>query len=249
MSDFMFGSASAQTVSVSFWVRASITGTYGGCLRNNAGDYNYPFTYTIAVANTFEYKTVTVTGATAGTWLTLNSKGAEVWFSVGTGADYTDVAGAWTTKSGVISANSSTNLISTNGATFYLTGVQLETGSTATAFDYRPHGTELALCQRYYVQLQKTASSTELVIAGAMAGGTSFLTMLPYAMRSAPTVTFNTSAAVRQSTGVYNVSSWAGYQDTPNHVILNATTASSISPDSAANAYSFQQNCSLSAEL
>jgi len=148
--DLNFGTANAKTVTISFWVRASITGTYGGCLRNGAGDYCYPFQYVISSANTWEQKSVTIAGATSGTWLTTNGLGAALWFSIGAGSDYTDAVNVWTTKAGTISANSSTNLISTNGATFYVTGVQLEVGSTATSFDYRPYGTELALCQRYF---------------------------------------------------------------------------------------------------
>jgi hypothetical protein len=147
--DLMFGTATAKTITVSFWVRSSLTGTFGGFLTNASFNRAYPFTYTINSANTFEQKTVTIAGDTTGTWATNSSGCIGVGFSIGAGATLSATAGAWGagTKLG---ATGQTQLISTSGATFYITGVQLEKGSTATSFDYRPYGTELALCQRYY---------------------------------------------------------------------------------------------------
>jgi hypothetical protein len=149
--DLGWGTANAQTITLSFWVRSSLTGTFGGALRNSAGNRAYPFTYTISVANTFEYKTVTVVGDTSGTWLTDNGVGIRLVFSLGAGSTYSGTAGAWA-GSNFWSATGATSVVGTNGATFYITGVQLEKGSTATSFDYRPYGTELALCQRYFVK-------------------------------------------------------------------------------------------------
>ena len=147
--DLGWGTANAQTITLSFWVRSSLTGTFGGALRNSAGDRAYPFTYTISVANTFEYKTVTVVGDTSGTWLTDNGVGIRLVFSLGAGSTYSGTAGAWA-GSNFWSATGATSVVGTNGATFYITGVQLEKGSTATSFDYRPYGTELQLAQRYF---------------------------------------------------------------------------------------------------
>jgi hypothetical protein len=146
--DLNWGSANAKTVTLSFWVRSSLTGTFGGCLTN--GDFNrsYPFTYTISSANTWQQISVTVTGDTTGTWLTTNSIGIQVIFSLGTGSTYSGTAGAWA-ASGYTSATGATSVVGTNGATFYITGVQLEVGTQATSFEYRQYGTELALCQRY----------------------------------------------------------------------------------------------------
>jgi len=147
--DLNWGTANARTVTLSFWVRSSLTGTFGGALVNTDATYNYPFTYTISSANTWEQKTVTITGATSGTWGTTNGVGIQVFFSLGTGSSLSGTAGAWTT-SVVTAPTGATSVVGTNGATFYITGVQLEVGSTATSFDYRPYGTELALCQRYF---------------------------------------------------------------------------------------------------
>jgi hypothetical protein len=148
--DLGFGAAGASTITISFWVRSSLTGTFGGSIRNYNVDRSYPFSYTISSANTWEQKSVTIAGDTSGTWVgATNSVGMYVAFGLGAGSSLSGTAGAWNSNNNV-SATGSTSVVGTNGATFYITGVQLEKGSTATSFDYRPYGTELALCQRYY---------------------------------------------------------------------------------------------------
>jgi hypothetical protein len=146
--DLEWGTASAATVTLSFWVRSSLTGTFGGAIFNDAGNRSYPFSYTISAANTWEQKTITIAGDTTGTWLTTNGNGISVNFSMGIGSTLSGTAGAWA-GSYLPSATGATSVVGTNGATFYITGVQLEKGSTATSFDYRPYGTELMLCERY----------------------------------------------------------------------------------------------------
>ena len=148
--DLNWGTANAKTVTLSFWVRSSLTGTFGGAILNYAGTRSYPFSYTISTANTWEYKTVTIAGDTSGTWVGATNAGAVIIaLSLGTGSTYSGTAGAWAGAQ-YYSATGATSVVGTNGATFYITGVQLEKGSTATSFDYRPYGTELQLCQRYY---------------------------------------------------------------------------------------------------
>jgi hypothetical protein len=149
VADLAFGTADAATVTLSFWVRSSLTGTFGGTVLNSGASRNYVFSYTINAANTWEQKTVTITGDTSGTWLTTNGAGLFVRFSIGAGSSVTGTAGSWSGTT-YRSVTGQTSVVGTNGATFYITGVQLEKGSTATSFDYRPYGTELALCQRYY---------------------------------------------------------------------------------------------------
>jgi hypothetical protein len=148
VSDLGWGTASAATVTLSFWVRSSLTGTFGGSVSNSAANRSYPFSYTINAANTWEQKTVTIAGDTSGTWVTNNGIGLRLFFGLGCGASASGTAGSWS-GSFFLSATGATSVVGTNGATFYITGVQLEKGSTATSFDYRPYGTELALCQRY----------------------------------------------------------------------------------------------------
>ena len=146
--DLNWGTANAKTVTLSFWVRSSLTGTFGGAL-NNEGTRSYPFTYSISTANTFEYKTITIAGDTSGTWGTTNSHGVRITWGLGVGTTYSGTAGAWA-GSEYFSATGATSVVGTNGATLYITGVQLEAGTTASPFEYRQYGTELGLCQRYY---------------------------------------------------------------------------------------------------
>ena len=176
--DFMWGTANAQTVTLSFWVRSSLTGTFGGSL---VGGQYYPFSYVINAANTWEYKTVTVAGSTSGTWDTTNGVGVEVLFSLGCGSSRKGTANAWT-DSVFLAPTGSVDLIATNGATFYITGVQLEKGSTATSFDYRPYGTELMLCQRY-CQFNQSATGE----AGSSTEG-AFVVPFYVVMRATPTM-------------------------------------------------------------
>jgi hypothetical protein len=148
--DMAWGTAAAKTVTLSFLAYSSVTGTFGGAMVNSANNRSYPFTYSVPTANTWTTVSVTIAGDTSGTWVgSTNGVGAKIWFSLGTGSGGVNTAGAWVGANSY-SATGAVSPITTNNATFYITGVQLEKGSTATSFDYRPYGTELALCQRYY---------------------------------------------------------------------------------------------------
>jgi hypothetical protein len=185
VADLGFGTANASTITVSFWVRCSLTGTFGGALLNSAQDRSYPFTYTISAANTWEQKTITVAGDTSGTWLTTNGVGLTICLSMGCGTTFRGTAGAWA-GSTYYSATGASNLVSTSGATFYITGVQLEKGSTATSFDYRPYGQELTLCQRY---CYRTDNATNAGRAQAASFMYSYPTVVfPVTMRAAPSL-------------------------------------------------------------
>jgi len=190
-SDLGFGTANAQTVTLSFWVRSSLTGTFGGYVANSAQNRNYPFSYTISAANTWEQKSVTIAGDTTGTWIGgTNGIGMRVSFSLGVGSTNSTTANAWNGTTNAVGVTGATSVVGTNGATFYITGVQLEKGSTATSFDYRPYGTELALCQRYFVK----TNTSNIQRCGGLWGTTYTSTaghltgLLPVPMRTAPTV-------------------------------------------------------------
>ena len=181
--DLEFGNANASTITLSFWVRSSLTGTFGGAINNSAYNRSYPFSYTISSANTWEQKTVTIVGDTTGTWVgSTNDVGLYAWFNLGTGSTGSTTANAWAAGA-YYAPTGAVSVVGTNGATFYITGVQLEQGSTATDFERRPIGTELALCQRYFF---KTTQGVGLAINSAelYGGGLTF----PVTMRSTPTL-------------------------------------------------------------
>jgi hypothetical protein len=195
--DLSWGTANAQTVTVSFWVRSSLTGTFGGALQNNAANRSYPFSYTINAANTWEYKTVTIPGDTTGTWLTNNEPGIRLCFGLGLGSTYSGTAGAWA-SSELYSTTGATSVVGTSGATWYVTGVQLEKGFTATNFDVLPYGTELQLCQRYFIQYQGDTSVVSGLGGYAESSTTArFVVSLPVPMRTSPSVTFSGTARLQ----------------------------------------------------
>jgi hypothetical protein len=192
--DLGWGTANAQAVTLSFWVRSSLTGTFGGVVANSAQNRSYPYTYTISAANTWEQKTVTIAGDTSGTWIgATNGIGLQLAFSLGAGSSVSGTAGAWA-GSGLSSATGAVSVVGTNGATFYITGVQLEKGSTATSFDYRPYGTELALCQRYYIA-ETFTGNTLFWIPASNDNYRYFNAPFKVTMRAAPTVTTVTAGS------------------------------------------------------
>ena len=253
VNDLAWGTANAKTVNLSFWVYSSLTGTFGGSIFNGGANRSYPYIYTITSANTWQQISVTIPGDTSGTWSGTNGIGMLVTFGLGVGSTGSGTAGAW---AGALyrSATGATSVVGTNGATFYITGVQLEAGSTATSFDYRPYGTELALCQRYYVQIVKGS-------AGGLASASSYnstradgLMPLPVPMRSTPsfsvvtgsayyrvylagtaystttigfngTNTQNTIAIIYNNTDLSGVTNGAGWWDAPNANAFVGVTA------------------------
>jgi hypothetical protein len=147
--DLQWGTANAKTVTLSFWVRSSLTGTFGGSFNNSAYNRSYPFSYTISSANTWTQISVTIAGDTTGTWESTNGTGIFVWFGLGVGSTNQGTANTWA-GAAYYSPTGATSVVGTNGATFYITGVQLEVGSSATGFEYRQYSQELSLCQRYF---------------------------------------------------------------------------------------------------
>ena len=195
ISDFAWGTASAATVTLSFWVRSSLTGTFGGSLKNSASDRSYPYTYTISVANTWEQKTVTIAGDTSGTWLTTNGIGINLFFSIGSGATYSGTAGAWASAN-YTSVTGATSVVGTSGATFYITGVQLEVGTVATPFERQLYNAQLAQCQRYYYRV--TAAGTSRIFGNGYVTSTTvadYTTPFPVTMRDEPTALEQTGTA------------------------------------------------------
>lgn len=196
VSDLGWGTANAKTVTLSFQVYSSLTGTFSGDLKNGAANRSYPFTYSIPVANTWTTINVTIAGDTSGTWITNNGLGLRVQLSLGAGSTFSGTAGAWASAN-YLGATGATSVVGTSGATFYITGVQFEVGSTATSFDYRPYTTELQLCQRYYTLIAKAVG---IYFSGGYYYNSSVLygnMILPVQMRTTPT------SAVSSGAGFY----------------------------------------------
>jgi hypothetical protein len=198
-SDLAWGTANAKTVTISFWVRSSLTGTFGGVLNNGAVNYSYPFTYTISAATTWEYKTVTIAGPTAGTWNTTNGAGPVLQFVIGTGSTFNGTAGSWSAN-GWYGVTGVTDLTATSGATLYITGVQLEVGSAASDFEFLPFDVNLGRCMRYCLVLGDTPNGLDFGkqgIVGHYFSATAFIPVwfFQYPMRTTPSFTVSSASA------------------------------------------------------
>jgi hypothetical protein len=252
-----FGTSNAKTVTLSFWVRSSLTGTFGGTLRGASFGRSYPFTYAISSANTWEYKTVTVAGDTSGTYQSGNTTGLEVIFGLGVGSTYSGTAGSWT-ASGHFSATGAVSVVGTGSATWQVTGVQLEVGDTATPFEHRQYGQELALCQRYYFEERKPIYGTFNVGRVFNSKTPQFGYKFPTPMRTLPSVSNAGSgcAAWYASGSFTQLSSPAYYQEDASK--QNVSTVSLVFAINAAltdnnpitlSSYSTDSGLSFSAEL
>lgn len=190
MTSLGWGTSAAQPATLSFYVKSSVTGTYAVSARNNDTDQSYINTYTISSANTWEHKTVTFDARTTGTWLTTNGIGMRLWFDLGSGSDYHGTAGSWTTNSH-FTVSSQADVVGTSGATWYITGVQLEVGEQATPFEHRSYGDELARCYRYYYRHADGGdASTASVGTGTMYSAAALMCAVsfPVRMRATPTL-------------------------------------------------------------
>jgi hypothetical protein len=233
--DFGFGTANAKTITLSFYVRSSKTGTYSVCFVNSAFDRSYVAEYTIASANTWEQKSITLTGDTSGTWNTTTSMGVGVYFSVsnGDGNNTTSTTGSWQAGNFYLGSQNQVNLFDASSATFYITGVQLEVGSVATPFERRPFGTELQLCQRYYEQVGGETYSTFGVGFNFSTTGTHDLYYYKVTKRVLPTLTTTGTAADYQilhntATNCSAVPTISTVNSSTQHAFLTGTVASGL---------------------
>ena len=215
VSDLAQGTSNAKSFTISFWVRSSLTGTFGGAI---SGGQIYPFSYTISSANTWEYKTITIPGSTAGTWNTTNGAGLTLRLSLGSGSTYSGTAGAWGSTD-YYSTTGAVSVVGTNAATFYITGVQLEVGSVATTFEHRSFGDDLRGCQRYYQIFSTGGAGT--ATAGSQTNSAHCGVTFPVEMRDTPTITVGTAST---ST---NCTSFGAAAITKRGFLANATSSAS----------------------
>jgi hypothetical protein len=228
IADLAWGTANAKTVTLSFQVYSSLTGTFGGAIRNGAGNRAYPFSYTISSANTWTQISITITGDTTGTWSTDNSDGLELWFGLGVGSTLSGTANSWSAN-GYISATGATSVVGTSSATFYITGVQLEQNTSATPFERRLYGQELANCQRYFA---KVGPTTDAGYAQGISNTTSqgyFVLHYKVTMRTTPTFAYISSLAMTDNQN-YNstVSAIAGFYGCPDSCRIALNGAASM---------------------
>ena len=231
VSDFKWGTSNASPITLSFWVKSSLTGNFGGSITNVNFDRTYPFPYTISSSNTWEYKTITIPGDTTGTWNTDNTTGIQLNFSLGAVSAREATTNVWANTI-ARQPTGSMNLISTNGATFQLTGVQLEAGTVATPFERRSYGQEIALCQRYYIRYSAEGGaygclSPSCIYSQAINGVAAF--SLPVQMRIQPSCGFSGSNTIQFSSGTvgYLITAVANLtsQSTTKVAMVSATTS------------------------
>jgi hypothetical protein len=247
VADLGWGTANAQPITIGFWVRSSVTGQYGVSVNNSAYNRSYPSSFTINSANTYEYKTVTIPGDTSGTWLTDNGIGLVLQISLSVGSSLIGTANTWS-SSFFYGVSGQVNWIGNSGATFYITGVQLEAGSVATPFERRDYGRELMMCQRYY-QVQASGS---YVFAGRSSSTTAVLYSVPLqvAMRASPTlssaaiIAYGPTSANLSSGGASTVITFG-----TNSLVIQRTGYTGITDDRCYNGYLSTDPLTLSSEL
>lgn len=233
IADLNWGSSNAKPVTVSFWIRSSLTGTFSAYVFNSGYAYCFPFTFSIPSANTWVQITQTIIGPTSGTWLTTNGIGLEFGVTLLNGTNYQATSGAWTTTAYAIGVSGSVNLLGTNGATFYITGVQLEAGTTASPFEYRQYGTELALCQRYcpVIDLPSGGHNTTLAMGYDATRGIPVFSYLVSVRTPATGMTYTgtvTNLGMYQGSTSKPLTALTFNDSTYNTVSLLATVASGI---------------------
>ena len=219
VSDLAWGSASAKSLTLSFWVRSSLTGSFGVLINSQPSNRTYPALYTISAANTWEYKTVAIPGDTVSATAIDNSQGLGVTFSLGAGSNYLGTPSAWGTGD-IRGVSGETQVVATNGATFYITGVQLEAGSVATPFERRSYGQELSLCQRYYYKFP--AIYNQIFKNGFYESSVLYF---PVTMRAAPSMNSSGSWVLRALNGGTDTAySGFAYNVSPEGFYLTSTT-------------------------
>lgn len=223
-----FGNSGAKSVTLSFWVRSSATGTYCITLANSASNRSFVSEYTISSADTWEKKTITVAGDTTGTWLTTTGIGLKVFFCLAVGSTYQQSAGSWGTTSFAFGSSNQTNWLGTNGNTLYITGVQLEVGEVATPFEHEDFGSTLDKCHRYfYKRPADSAGEDDLIVSSDYNNYTNnfYISFFyPKEMRARPSYQ-NASGWVTQSpTNIYEGVRWTAFNFSNGGAYLDRST-------------------------
>ena len=186
-----WGASGAKSATLSFYVKGSVTGTYGVTIQNAAtggSRVSYVSSYTINSANTWEFKTVTITGPTSYTWYTDTQRGIGIIFSLGSTPYATSTLNQWQVAN-VFDVSGGVDLSNNSGATLYVTGVQFEPGEQSTPFEYRSYTEELARCQRYFAIFPGRSGGIPFWQAYTGSNQCSCSLPIPFNMRTTPTPT------------------------------------------------------------
>jgi hypothetical protein len=228
IADLLYGTSSAKTITLSFWVYSGVAGILGGNIHNFDQTRSYPFPYTINTINTWEFKTITIPGCTDGTWNTTNGSGMGVMFSLGNHSTLLGPPNAWASTN-YNGPNTQVNLVQTANAQWAITGVQLEVGTVATPFERRPYGMELALCQRYYYKsganAQGNASYQAHGSGGNQSNNTSANIFVPFkqTMRVTPTLSYGGNLGVTANGSYVTISNFAASYSGTDSSMLQTT--------------------------
>lgn len=236
VADLSWGTATAKTVTLSFWFRSNMSGgtVFGGSLQNYAGNRSYPFTFSSITTSTWEFKTITIPGDQSGTWVTDNSAGIVLRLGLGVGTSLSGAAGAWAAAD-YRSATGAASIVGTNAATYYITGVQLESGTVATPFELLPMAKQLQLCQRHFEKsyaigtVPGTVTGAGVIYGSRQTGGFDLATTFRVIKNATPTMTFyspatGASAKVRNNASAADETA-SNQSVNDNSVYVEGTTA------------------------
>jgi hypothetical protein len=236
ITDLAWGTANAKNVTLSFWVRSSLTGSFGVALRNDpTNNYGYVASYSVPTANTWTYVTTTIPGPTSGTWGTDSFCGIRLIWDLGVGTSYSIAAGTWTSQVEILGLTGGVKLKATTGATFYVTGIQLEVGNVATPFEHRPTPVEELLCKRYY---EKIVFSGGNYFVAKVAGNQTYATIAYKTVKRAnPNVALPAVNTASDSTGHTAVSN--GVHQGSWYATLGGSLTNNV------NSYTFTAECEI----
>jgi hypothetical protein len=249
MYQLKFGTSDAESVTLSFYVKSSLTGTFAVSIRNQAGNRAFAATYTISSANTWEYKTITIAGDTSGTWTADTGIGLHVQFDLGAGSNYDIATGAWTSGSNMFGGESTVKLTETTNATWFLTGLQVEVGEQATPFEHRSFGEELQLCKRYFQKVGTDNGSLGAMMTMFATRNSTNQALLcypcPVPLRTIPSITKNGSYTLfgsGENIAVGDVLA-NGTNQTLFQQVTFSTTATGISSGNSSVLYGSGSDC------
>ncbi len=237
-----YGTTSAESVTLSFWVRSNLTGTFAVWFYQEDDNRAASKTYTISAADTWEHKTITLSGDQTGVIDNNNGQGFRIAWYLASGTSYTSGTANtdWQTLDNTNrAAGLNVNLASSTSNEWYLTGVQLEVGSTATEFEHRAFGDELARCMRYYYRIDHSNTTGQIALGHQIDADDIIAAFhLPQPLRATPTISFD---KVR----IHHNNTTEEGNFTCNNIYLNQSMLG-LNFDTSSTPFSSDQSCAIS---